>query len=117
MTPEDLIAKRLAQQEFWVDMGDKRRVRMRRPFETQMHRLRHELTSVDFLVEHSVGWEGFDEAFILGPSIGSATAVPFSADLWRVVMSDSADARGKCVDAIAAAVNAHLEKKAAAAKN
>jgi hypothetical protein len=90
MTPEQLIAKLLAQRESWVEVQPGRRVKVRRPDESQMADFRAGM-SVDLMLRHVVGWEGFTEADILGASLGASDPVAFDPALFATIARDHMD--------------------------
>lgn len=110
----ELIAKALALRERWVDLGDGRRVLIRRPGETPLAQRRRSEVTVEWLAGFVIGWEGVTEADVIGT--GTA-AVPFDADLWRVVVEDRVEWAAKVAEAVLDLVNKHTEARAAALGN
>jgi hypothetical protein len=104
MNPSVILQKREQYREAWVDLGDGKRLRFRRPLIA--HTLvMHRATALEGVVSASVAWEGFTEADFL-PS-GGSDAVPFDADLWRDVAADRLDWLIKVDTAIADAIKAY----------
>ena len=93
MTPEQLLERMAEQRAHWASLPGGKRVRFHRPPEVEMPQLVGGIT-VDHLVQYACGWEGFTEATLLGASVGSADAVPFSRDLWAAWVRDNTDAIG-----------------------
>lgn len=117
MTPEQLIAKLLAQRESWVEVEPGRRVRVRRPDESEMVDFRGGM-SVELMLRHVVGWEGFTEADILGPALGAAdAAVAFDAALFAVLARDHVAWFEPVSVEIATRIAEHWKAREATAKN
>jgi hypothetical protein len=119
-TPAELLIQRMrARRERWVPLGDdeRRRVLIRRPSEVEMISMRNGIGVAD-VGRHVVGWEGFTEADLLGPELGSAdAAAPFSTALWTEWVTDHVDALNLVAAAIAADVEAHCTAREAARGN
>jgi hypothetical protein len=105
--PHVLLQKRLAFREEWVDLGDGKRVRFRRPLMAGTLALQRK-PALDSVVENVVDWEGFTEADVL-PS-GGEDAVPYDADLFRDVVADRLDWILKIDRAIGDAITAYATK-------
>ena len=86
-----------------------------RPAEAQMPRFRG-MTS-ELLIGQVIGWDGLTQADLLGASVGSSTPAEFSPELAAEVLADRVEWLGKVSEWLVDAIQAHLEKKAAAAKN
>lgn len=114
MSSEALIRQMLAAREFSVDLGGGRSVKMRRPAAA---RLARGGDGLDLIVEHSVDWSGFDEAFLLGAGVGGDDKPKFDRALWRVVLEDRTDFILAVTDALKAAIDASDEARGEAAKN
>lgn len=122
MTPEQLVARLLDQRREWVEVGEvfglpaaARRVRIVRPAESEMPKLRGILLA-DLAAAHVDGWDGFIEADLLGPA-GASDAIAFDLQLWRAWVADKADLVAVVGQAVIAAVDRHLQARVAAAKN
>ena len=129
MSQAVLIQRLQAQRESWCELEPAadgqpaKRVRLRRPVETEISEMRSQpgksmlQVITESVCRYAVGWEGITEADLLGPAQGSSDAVPFSPELWVEVVRD----RMEWVDAAGAhlmqQVAEHLERKASAAKN
>lgn len=111
-----LIARMLAQREQWVDLQPGLRVRVRRPAETAIPRLRHGITTDDAAAA-CVDWQGFSEATLLGAAVGSADPLRFDAALWLEVLRDRADWCGTVMDAMVDMVRAHVDARGIGRKN
>jgi hypothetical protein len=122
-----LLRQLRAARSFWheLDTPPRRALQIRRPTEDQivswqdvftaeiknLARLRQAATEV------VVGWRGFTEADILGPTVGSDVAVDFDRDLFIEWAIDDllmlAEVSNKAVQSFIE----HRDKKAAAEKN
>ena len=114
MTAADLIERLRDQRREWLDLSGEFgrepgtvRVRLTRPAEAEMPRLRGVLVA-DAAADWVDAWEGFTEAVLLGDDVGSVTPVPFSPDLWREFVCDRAAIAKRVFDRLAALVEAHL---------
>jgi hypothetical protein len=111
-----IVAQLLAKRERWVDLEDGKRLRIRRPPETDLGRFRSGLAVAD-VASAVVGWDGITEADILGPQDGSTSAVPFNAELCLEVLRDRIDWTGKAAEGVLDAIRQHLDAREAARKN
>ena len=111
-----LVARMLAKRESWVIVEDGKRLRIRRPPETDLGRFRIGLAVAD-VAAAVVGWEGITESDILGDDDGSISAAPFSADLCFEVLRDRAEWAGKAAEGVLDAIRAHLDAREDARKN
>lgn len=119
-----LLRQLLSSREQWVDIGEGKRVKLRRPMEGELdamfgdvggrRALRITLADVQRL---AVDWSGISEADLLGKGIGNDDALPFSADVWAVAVGDNLDWLQKCRQAIEASIVARLEQRFAARGN
>lgn len=117
MTETQRVLEALRKQRLhWVDLGDGLRVQFRRPLEAEMRLLRAGV-QVEHVCEYVQAWEGFTEATLLGDAVGASDPVEFSPELWAEYVRDNLQAVAKVAEAIAAAVQTHIEAKVAAAKN
>lgn len=116
MTPQQLIAKLLAQRETTLELAPGKTVQVRRPAEAEMSELRR-LTGVESACRFVVGWAGFTEADVLGAEIGANSPADFDAELWRHIVSDRVEWLEAVVLCIRGQVSQHIEQKAEAAKN
>jgi hypothetical protein len=117
-----LIERLLAQRESWVELEpaggglSARRVRVRRPPETEFHMLAQGV-EVEHLKAYVVGWDGITEADVLGAAVGASDPVPFDAALWGELAKDRPDWYRKAAHGLIEAITTHLAAKAADAKN
>ncbi len=116
MTPDVLIAKLLAQRESWVEVEAGKRVKVRRPDESEMTDFRSGM-SVALMLRHVVGWDGFTEVDILGEGIGAADPVPFDAALFATVARDNLAWFEPISVEIATRIAEHWKAREATAKN
>ena len=129
MKAEALIQRLQAQRESWCELEPAadglpaKRVRLRRPAETEISSLRpvpgksHEQVLIDAICRYAVGWEGITEADLLGADQAGGDAVPFAPDLWAEVVRDRMDWVDKASAHLMRQVADHLQLKEAAAKN
>lgn len=111
-----LIARMDEQRARWVDLPDGKRVRVRRPLETEFHRLRAGI-GIDHVCEFACGWDGFAEADLLGSAVGSSDALAFAPALWSRVARDRAEYVQPVAQALIDAITEHIAAKAAVEKN
>lgn len=89
------LAQRLRERrEFWVPVGEGKRVKVLRPREAEFVEFlgadgRTMAAGLDQVRKYVVGWEGITEADLLGPQVGASDPAPFSPELWEEVVSDS----------------------------
>jgi hypothetical protein len=110
---ESLVVQALARRESWVELDERRAVKIRRPAETELATIGRAL-SLDKLVACVVGWRGFTLADAIGEG---ETALDFDAELWRVLAADSVVWSTKVAEAVAAAVGERARAAEAAAGN
>ncbi len=119
MTAQELIAKALAKRERWVDLGDGKRICMRRPPELELGDLiesfrERDKSGVEKAAALAVAWEGF----MLADAIGEGDEpVSFDADLWRVLMADNTEWATKAANAVLEMLAEHSQRREDAAKN
>lgn len=111
-----LIAKALEQREQWVDLGDGKRVKVRRPAAAELFAFGR-ATNPEQFMRCAVGWEGVTEADILGAAVGSDAAVPWSLDLWLVLALDNPEWMTAVSAAVVEAIKTYLEQREAITKN
>lgn len=113
----DLIARVLAKRESWVDLGDGKRVKARRPAVGDLRQFRSGATA-DAWLRCCVDWDGFTEAAILGPELGSGNSkVAFDSELWVVLALDQPEWIGKVTSAVIESINAEASARTDSAKN
>jgi hypothetical protein len=126
MDVKQLSAAILKRREKSVDMGDGKKIIVRRPPETAMGPLIQDVgegkvtfrVGVEEVKKYVVGWEGYTEADFYGAGVGSTdTAVPFDSALWAVMVEDDTSLMAKVSSVILDAVVAHYETKAEVAGN
>jgi hypothetical protein len=132
MTPEQLQALILKQRSTWLELeraGEGRpakRVLVQRPAELQV---RDEFMKFDgqgnllavnvelpHVKRYVTGWEGFTESDLVG-SAGSSDPVPFSPEVWAVVIEDRANWHQAIAQQLVQMIAAHFAKVAEQAKN
>lgn len=118
MSNEVLIAKMLAQRESMFDVAPGKRLKIRRPAEVEMFDMRFVVAiGIEQLKKIVVGWEGFNETDLLGPSVGASSPVAFDTDVFAVWLMDRGEDFVKVSAEVNRLVREHLEAKDAAAKN
>lgn len=111
------LLKRMEEQRaHWVDLPGGRRLQFLRPPEVDLPTLMGGVR-LEHIVRYACGWAGFTEACLLGPADGAADSVPFARPLLEAWLADNSDALVPVAQAMAAAVDAHLKKRAATGKN
>lgn len=112
MTKATLAERLLAAREFWVDMpelGEGRRVKLRRPSESQILQMRAGAT-LEHVQTSAVAWEGVTEADLLGPEVGASDLLPFDAEAWSVFVADHIAISSRCALRITEVISEHLQK-------
>lgn len=119
-----IVEQLLAQRKRWLDIAPGQRVQIIRPPETDIGGLfvgsgkqRTMVMDLAQVIKYTVGWDGVTEASLLGAAIGASDPVPFSSDVWAVVVADRTDWVQTISAALLTDVLAHFEKKAQAEKN
>ena len=111
-----LLSKLDDQRMRWAELPDGKRVRYRRPLETEFGKFRSGV-DVEHLCEYVCGWDGFTEADLLGAGIGASDAVAFTPKLWARLVRDRLDYVQPVAQAMVQAITEHLQAREAAAKN
>jgi len=111
-----LVARLLAQRESWLDLGAGKRIRVRRPGEADMGRFSRGV-ALDDAAACCVAWDGFSEASILGPSLGSDKPIPFDAAVWLELLRDNIDWLDLVVAKLFELVRSHLDAREAVRGN
>jgi hypothetical protein len=106
-TAADLIAQALAKRERWVDLGNGRRVRMRRPPELEMARMRGGV-EMEKVAAMATAWEGVTMADVLGEG---ESPVEFDAELWRLLVTDNAEWAAACAATIVDMMSEHMAQR------
>lgn len=104
MNPSVILQKREQYRETWVELGDGKRVRFRRPLIAHTLTM-HRQPVLDAVVSAVVDWEGWKEADLL-PS-GADEPVPYHADLFRDVVADRLDWLAKIDTALGESITAY----------
>lgn len=112
-----LIARLLEQREFMLELEPGLRVKLRRPAEAELGAYLRGVREADTHLRCVVGWEGFSEATLLGPAIGSADPLPFDASAWLVAAADRGEWIASIAQALGEAIDAHAKQREATAKN
>jgi len=124
MNTESLIKAMLAQREFWVDLGDGHRVKLRRPAEMEVagmlvregEKVVGIVAKLPEVIKQAVDWEGFVESDLIGAA-GASDAVPFATALWAAVVADRANWCATCATALVDAIVDHEKRSAAISGN
>lgn len=124
MVPDVLVRKLLAQREFWHDLGNGLRVKLRRPSEVEtMDLLRRDASGSvsglfvgpDVVKRCAVDWEGVKECDLIVS--GASDVVAFDAALWGAVVDDRREWCNGCAAALIDAIVRHESDKVAAKGN
>lgn len=113
MSTADLIARVLAARERWVDLDERRAVRVRRPSEVEMLGMGRDIRA-EKLAQCVVGWRGFTLADAIGEG---DSAIEFDSELWRVLSGDRADWTNAVAVAVGEDISKHFEQREAARGN
>jgi hypothetical protein len=116
MDAKTLIAALLDQRDSWCELAPALKVKLRRPPEEELGQFYGGVTAAA-VKKYAVDWSGFTEAELLGAAVGSSSLLPFSADVWAVVVGDKAEWLELCAQHLVQQITAHLNAKAATAKN
>lgn len=125
MSPEQIRAQLRAARQSWVEVAPGKSVQILRPAEADLaqflvadadgqRNLSVELAHVQRFV---TDWRGITEADLLGGALASDTPAAFDAGLWADVVADRTDWRTAVAQALLSAIVAHLDARAATAKN
>lgn len=121
MDASDLIRRVLEQREFWCDLGEGRRVRLRIPAALEVLEFNAAgslLERVGRLAERAVAWKGFSEATILGAAHGSGdTEAPFSVALLDLYLREHVPEFIALQKAMGERITEDSKRREAAAKN
>lgn len=107
------VAALLAARTSWCDLGDGRRLSVRRPAEGMVSDLRR--GGLPAFCACVVGWEGFTHDDVYRD--GNATPLPCEPELVREILIDRAEWVGKLVDHLRGVIEAHAEAAEARRKN
>jgi hypothetical protein len=111
-----LIARMYGVREWWFPLDGAKRLKLRRPPELDLPGLKGGIT-LDRMKEIVVGWEGFTEADLLGPTVGSDSVVAFDVEVMALYLADHSDDFSKAATEILQKVMEYLKQKADTAKN
>jgi len=117
-----LIKQMRARREAWVELEPAKghrpakRVKVRRPTESELSAYAAS-TGPEDAAKRVVAWEGFIEADLLDPGVGSSDTVEFDAGLWAEVISDQLAWVKLITDKLAEMIKAHKMSFEAAEKN
>jgi hypothetical protein len=112
----DIIERLREQRSRWFETAEGRRVKIRRPSETECITLVGGL-GVEHAQRYVVGWDGYTEADLLGAAVGSGDAVPFDAELWAEYVADHAELATQVVGWLGDMIVEHLKAKREAQGN
>jgi hypothetical protein len=117
-----LIDRMLANRDSWCELAPAtdgkaaKRVKLRRPAQCEILRMQGGVNQ-DHVLSAAVGWEGFTEADLLGPEIGSSDPVAFDADVWKAYAADNVEHLSKAAEHLMNSISEHIAKVAQARKN
>lgn len=115
MSAPSLVDRLRAAREQRVEVEAGRFLRLRRPLEAHMHRLRE--VTVERVAEHVVGWEGVLDQDLLPPGVGGSDPAEFSPEAVLEVLGDKPEWAQRAMAKLVDMVNAHFAGREAAAKN
>lgn len=111
-----LLARMAEQRAHWVELGAGLRMRFHRPPEVDMPAFAGGV-KIEHAVRYACGWDGFTEAVLLGPAVGSADPVPFAVELWEAWLRDNSQHLPTVTKALADSITTHLAARSDVAKN
>lgn len=113
-----LIEQLRAQRTGRVEVEPGKFLLVRRPLEvTEMWRFFIGENTQELFIKHVVGWDGVTQADLLGPAVGASDPAVFSRELADETLADKAEWVTQAGAWLANAIKAHIEKRAAEAKN
>lgn len=113
-----IVAKMRSARRLTVEVAPGRRVHLLRPREEQILAIwKAGVVTPDDVCAAAEGWEGFTEADLLGPALGSDAVVAFLPETFSEWARDRMDAMTQMAAAIGEAISAHFARRAAAEKN
>ena len=110
MTPEQILQRRLEQQCEWVPLAGGIRVRVRRPYPTDLAVFLGGSITAEQVVKCVEAWEHVTEATLLGAAVGSEDPVEFNRELWADYVRDNPDAYVAVAKALAEGVAKAAER-------
>lgn len=111
------LSERIARmREQWVDVRPGKRVKLRRPAELALSKLTAGV-EIENISAATVDWEGWTEADFLGGAVGKSDVIDFDREAWHEYLMDHAEEAGVVAKALVELIQAHFEKREAAAKN
>lgn len=125
MSPSERLIKQMREQRaVWLDIDERRRVKLLRPRETEQvgflravadgrNELYAELEHVKRFVHD---WSGFTEADLVGAA-GNSEPLAFTPELWAEVCADSLEITRKVAHKLLDVIVEHRTKAAEDAKN
>jgi len=114
---ERLIAQLRAARLSWFAIeGTGQRVQILRPTEVEMITERGR-TALEAATAQVVGWDGFTEADLLGPELGSDQVADFDPALWAAYVADRAELTAAVAMEIRRIQADYLQRRQEQAKN
>lgn len=120
--PKTLAQRLRERREFWVQVGEGKRIKVLRPREAEFVEFmgadgKSIAAGLDQVRKYVVGWDGITEADLLGSAVGAAEPAQFSAELWDEVVSDSLAWLQPIAKALLQSISDHRFSLAEAEKN
>jgi hypothetical protein len=114
---ERLIAQLRAARLSWFAIeGTSRRLQILRPTEVEMITERGR-TALEAACAQVVGWDGFTEADLLGPELGSDQVADFTPELWAAYVADRAELTAAVAMEVRRIQADYLQRRQEQAKN
>jgi hypothetical protein len=110
------IARLRAQRESWFELEPGKRLKIRRPAETEFGALVRGV-GLEHVKSCVVGWDGFTEVDLYGSEVGASDEVPFDTDLWAEYIADRAKHAGAVSQKIAEVISQYLADRKEAQGN
>lgn len=114
---ERLISQLRAARLSWFAIeGTPRRLQILRPTEVEMITERGR-SALEVAQAQVVGWEGFTEADVLGPELGSDQVAEFDSALWAAYVADRAELTAAVAVEVRRIQADYLQRRQEQAKN
>ncbi len=121
MNPSDIIQKIRQARSVWVELGDGKKIQIIRPtqyqtfqkfFSEDSHGNSHFSVTFENTKDFIVSWDGFTEADLLGPEIGSSDPIAYQPDFFEEYLFDKTEWMPVIVQALVQEIGKANTKKA-----